>query len=84
VKRETETTQHTYQLPLGKLHVTKIFAVYREHYSGKNQVFQKKLEQVKLQADGDWLTDDMAADLAAWMLEGKHPPKWLEEAQRSS
>lgn len=80
MKRETETSEHTYQLPQGQLRVTQTFAIYREHYSGQNQVFLKKLEQTQFHADGEWLTDEMASELAAWVLEDGDMPRWLEEA----
>ena len=78
IEREKETK--TFDTPKGRLTVTTVWRIHREPYSGKNQVFNKQRETVNFQSDGDWLTDDMADELADFLLEGGNLPKWLDEA----
>jgi len=78
IEREQETK--IFDTPKGRLTVTTVWRIHREPYSGKSQVFNKQRETVNFQSEGDWLTDDMAADLAGFLLEGGDLPKWLDEA----
>lgn len=77
---ETEESTRTYETPLGRLTVTRVELIRREPYSGERQVVERRLHSVDISADGDWLSDEMANELAAAMLEGGPWPTWLGPA----
>lgn len=80
MKLEREQETKTFDTPKGRLKVTTVWRIHREPHSGLNQVFNKQRETVNFESEGDWLTDDMAAELAEFLLEGGDIPKWLDEA----
>lgn len=81
MSKETETTELTYNTPRGKLKIISTFVIRREPYTGLHQVCNRKLESTKIEADGGWLTAEMAEELAAWLSERKGTqPAWLDQA----
>lgn len=79
---ETEQATTTVQTPQGAIVVTQTFSITREKRSGLNQVVGKNLLSVEFHADGDWLTDAMAEELAAYMRGGytTTAPSWMIQA----
>ena len=80
MKIEREQNTKTFDTPRGKLTVTSVWLIHREPRSGQNQIFNMQRESVNFQSEGDWLSDEMASELAGFLLEGGTPPKWLDEA----
>lgn len=81
MSKETETTEVTYDTPKGKLKIISTFVIRREPYTGLRQISHKALESTTIEADGDWLTAEMAEEMEAWLSERKGlPPAWLDQA----
>jgi len=78
MNHDTEEEIRELITPMGAIEITSIIGVFRENYSGNNQIVHKRLEKLNFKADGDWFTTDMAYELSGWMLNGlSQPPDWL-------
>jgi len=77
---EREQENRTFDTPMGRLTVIQVYRIHREPHSGKNQVVSKQRDSISFYTEGDWLTEEMASELAKSLREGSEMPKWLAEA----
>lgn len=77
---ETEIWVRDAEVASGKFRVIETLAILRENHSGERQIQAKRLEFVRVEAEGEWLTESMAAELVSYLLTGGAAPGWIGDA----
>lgn len=74
-----KTEERTFDTTKGRIKVIYTIAEYRDPRSGRDEVYRQEVVHTSIEADGDWLTEAMAAELLTWMQHCRGaPPAWVE------